>query len=494
MDQGSYYMALVSNKGYFRLDVVKDSVPRTLVAWTEISNFNGTNIDFNIITYGTYIILVINGKWLAEVSDDTIRGGLLGFALASYTDTDTENSEDKTTNNNSVCKAYLDFISIDTRVKAIEESFRKWTDESNIFGESRLRLAETLAVMGETTQALEQIIKAWKRRDEMIRTVAASDAEVRTRKELLLAARLSFRLEQYREAEEYIDALINQCADEPQKLVTLAEGREALKEKIKILNELDKFAELKDFVLKHSDKLNKDIDYYTMLARCHWRLEEYKESAAAWKKAFETDRENGVYAANAGNALELAGRKKEALANLLEAGKIFLRQDNQPELLALMPKLLTLGRKNWEVHALAAKHAFSIEDYKNCAMEFTMAEKLRCALRPRPKADPALYYLRGLVSSLAGRTKEAIRMLEKTVKLAPDYGLFRFKLAEIKLTSGIEAYTEATAKLAQEFKLALEQNPDETMANHAGTLLLNAGDPKNATYFFNLAKSRTGTA
>ena len=478
MDQDSYYMAHVSSKGNFRLDVIKDDAPRTLIAWTVISDFDETNIRLKIITYGTYLIFIINGKWIGEASDDSINSGRIGFALASY---DKSRATKLINGNEYTCRAMLDYLSVDARLKTIEAEYKKWTNDSNINAEGRLRLAETFAVMGESSKALNQINMAWKRRDEAARTVFADFTEVRTRKELLLAAQMSLRLGQSNEAEEYIDAILEQWPDS-------AEGRAAHEEKIKILIELNKFAELKEFLINHTGKTGKDIDYYALLARCHWELKEYKDSAKAWDKAFKMNSENGVCAANAANALELAGKKEEALARLLEAGNIFLKQDNKPELAVMMPKLALLGGKNYEARTLAGKCAFSIEDYDKCAAEFAVANKLRCAMKPRPKADPALFYLWGLVLSIKGKNKDAIRLLERAVKLAPDYGLFRFKLAEIKLASGIK-----DPKLAVELKAALEligDDPEGKMANHAGNILQKAGYAKYAKYFFDKANQK----
>lgn len=427
MNQDSYYLALVSSKGYFRFDLVKDGAPRTLIAWTEISDFDGTNIDLNIITYGTYFIFTVNGKWVGEITDGSIIEGRVGLALASYEETEKADSTaaDTSGGNEYTCKACLDYFSVSTHVKTIEEQYKKWTNELNINAECRLRLAETFAVMGKHSKALEQIKKAWKRRDEALHAASVSYTEVRTKRELLLAAQMAYSTGLYAEAEEFVDMILDQWSDS-------SEGKLALTEKIKILNELNKFTELKDFLLKKSDVLTKDTDYFTLLARCHWELKEYKESAKAWEKAFKKNSENGVYAANAANALELTGKTEEALALFLEAARIFLNQDNNVELEVLIPKLLSIGSKSWEAHVLAGKWFFSIEDYDRCTAEFDAAEKLRCAVKPRPKADPAVYYLWGLVFYVKGRYKDAVRLLEKAVKLAPDYELFRTKLAEIK--------------------------------------------------------------
>jgi len=485
-DNESYYLALVSGKGYFRFDAVKNNVPKPLIAWTEISDFDGQNFNLNIITYGTYLIFVVNDKWVGETNDDSINSGRIGLALASY-----ETAPDYTGGENEyTCRTMLDHIVIDTRIKKIEEEYKKWTDDSNIYAESRLRLAETLAVMGEPSKSMTQIQKAWKRREEAVRSVSATYTDTRTRKELLLAARVSFRLGQYAEAEEFADAIMEQLADDPQKLADSIEGKEALAEKIKILNELNKFAELKKFALKYFNLIDKNVDFYTFLARSYWELKQYRDSAKAWDKAFQMNAENGVYAANAANALELAGNNDEALKRFMEAGKIFLKQSNVPELAALIPKLTMLGEKNHEARTLAGKCAFSIEDYKLCEAEFIAANRLRCALRPRPKPDPAMCYLWGLLLNLEGKNSRSIRLLERAVRLAPDYGLFRFKLAEIKLING-----NKDPNLADELRLALEQigdDPEGKMAAHAGDLLMDCGDPQNARYFFEKAGNSGG--
>jgi tetratricopeptide (TPR) repeat protein len=431
MDEDSYYLALVSDKGYFRLDVVKNNAPKTLIAWTEISDFDGINFTVKIITCGTCLIFLVNGKWLGEAVDSSIAYGRLGFALASYESVNVgredcnqggDLAEEK---NEYVCKAMLDYLSVDTRIKSIEECYKKWTDDSNINAEGRLRLAETYAVMDEPVKAMDQISRAWKRRDEVIRTVSAT-SEVRTKKELLLAARMSFRLRQYDAAEEFIDAILDQWPNS-------AEGKLAHTEKIKILYELNKFAKLKEFVIKNPVNINKDIDYYTMFARCLWELKDYADSAKAWDMAFEMNAENGIYAVNAANAHEMAGDTQKALSRYIIAGKIFLNQDNMPELAALVPKLSLLGTENWEARALAGKWAFSIKDYDKSAKEFEASNKLRCAIKPRPKADPALFYLWGLVYYIKGKIKSAIRLVKRAVKLAPDYELFRVKLEELML-------------------------------------------------------------
>jgi tetratricopeptide (TPR) repeat protein len=128
----------------------------------------------------------------------------------------------------------------------------------------------------------------------------------------------------------------------------------AYTEKLRILYELKRYEDLKAFVLKHHKKMTKDNNYYTLTALCYWELNDYIESAKAWENAFKIISENGVYAANAANAYEFAGKKKEALKLYIEAVKIFISQDNNAELTALVPKLTALGGRNKEARTLLA--------------------------------------------------------------------------------------------------------------------------------------------
>ena len=429
MDEDSYYLALVSSKGYFRFDAVKNNDPKALIAWTEISDFDKINIKINIITYGTHIIFLINDKWAGEIIDDTLPSGRLGFALASYA----PDEEPKTAAGYEyTCKAMLDYISIDTRTKVITEKYKQYSSNSGIDTESRMRLAETFAVMGKPLRALEQIKKAWDSSTAGSSAAKAGSYAAKagsSAKELLLAARMSYSLEQYNEAEEYIEEILGNWPDSD-------EGKHAYTEKIKILNELNKFTELKEFAEKYSGVIDEDTDYYAIMARCHWELKEYTVSAEMWEKVFRMNSVNGIYAVNAANALEQSGKNDEALSMFMEAGKIFLKEDNISELSGMISSLSRLGSKNWETRAFIGKWGFSIEDYTLCEKEFDAAEKLRSAKKPKPDADPALYYLWGLVHFIKENRKGAIRLLEKAVKLAPDYELFNTKLEEIKSGSG----------------------------------------------------------
>jgi len=84
MDEDSYYLALVSSKGYFRLDVIKENAPKTLVAWTDISDFNSENINMKIITYGACFIFIVNDKWLEDPNNSGKINSVVGTELNTF--------------------------------------------------------------------------------------------------------------------------------------------------------------------------------------------------------------------------------------------------------------------------------------------------------------------------------------------------------------------------------------------------------------------------
>ena len=175
--QGSYYLALISSKGYFRLDAVNNNIPRPLIGWTEAPGLNGCAANLKMIARGEHLIFFLNGKWLAEAHDASIPGGHLGFALVSYDGEDTsKNAEEEY-----ACRAWLDFLAVDSRARVVETEYRKWNDNIEISAENRFHLAESLAALGYFEAAYNQILKAWKRREEAIKSITATYTETRNR-------------------------------------------------------------------------------------------------------------------------------------------------------------------------------------------------------------------------------------------------------------------------------------------------------------------------
>ncbi|MDR1949772.1 MAG: tetratricopeptide repeat protein [Spirochaetaceae bacterium] len=457
VDEGTAYSVLLSSKGYFRLDVLRNGSPFPLIGWTEIpavpAGSPSDPLSLMVIAYGSHLALVINARWAAEINDATIPVGRISFALASY--------EAGPSPDGYAAEALLEALSVDSRVEEVERIYKKWTEETEIDPLNRFRLAETFAAMGQEAAALVQLKKCWKA------------GYRRTGRELLLAGRLALGLGLPEEAEEYLDACI---ASGPEGGGGESpEGREALLEKLKLLYATGRYAELRKLGARAARVLPDNPTLHTLLGHASWEAGDYKAAAEAYDRAFELDGQNGLPAKNAANSYELLDQKEEALDRYLAGGRAFLAADNYGDLGTIVPKLLSLGADSWEAHSLAGKWAFGIEDWKMAAAELTLAEtRRRAVLGSDDPGDPAVLFLQALLLLREGKRREALPLLETAAALEPEYPLFRFKLAENRfLLSG----DPRDPKLLADMDAALRLSPEDGWtANLAAQIALSRGD------------------
>jgi tetratricopeptide (TPR) repeat protein len=277
--QGTYYLALVSSKGYFRLDAVNNNIPTPLIGWTETPSLKERDVKLGMIVQNDHLIFFLDGKWIAETHDASIPGGHLGFALVSY---------DTIAPGEYVCKSWLHYFSVDSRANIVEAEYKKWHNNVEISAESRFRLAESFAALDRFDAAYSQILRAWRQREEAARSVMATYTETRARGELFFAAQMASRLERYADAEEYINECLAMGVSEVEELNVIAE-------KAKILSALRKDTDLTAFLPVFIKKYADIPSLYALLGHAHWNLENYKAAAAAWDKAHSLDKNNELY-------------------------------------------------------------------------------------------------------------------------------------------------------------------------------------------------------
>ena len=505
LDEESYYSFLVSSKGYFRLDVVRNGMPLPLVGWTELPDSESYGVptdhgvDFSVIALGTHIVLLINGSWVAEISDATIENGSIAFVGASYEESagSKENVDNETLNgisgfvksgNDSAllltawplsagspykAEAFLESLSIESHFTEVSAAYDKWKDDGRavpINPQCRLNLAETFTAMGQYRAAMGQIQKAWE-----------TPAYVKSQKELLLAGRLAQVLGLNTEAESYISACFQKNVDSP-------EGKEAITEMAKILNAGERFAESRNYCIEAVKLKPGDPLLYAFLGHSHLNLKENSDAALAYDKAYELDSKNGILAKNAATVYEIMGEKKEALDRFLKAARSFLAADNYNDLGLLVPKLLLFGEANPEAHGLAGKWAFGVEDWKMAGEEFVKARALE--KKKRLPKDAALVYLSALLLVREGKRMEAIPLFEEAVSLNRDYVLFRFKLAENRYLLGNDP---DDPKLKSDLEAALALDPkDGWINNFAAQLSLKRGNLMAAAEYLKKAYTALG--
>ena len=419
VDNETYYSFLISNKGYFRLDVVRNGMPFPLVGWTELPLFTGAllnpdqSIDFTIIAYGSHIVILLRDQWAAEVNDSSILEGTICFAAASYEPGDLSytviREADSIIYNTEV---FLESLTVTSHISKVSGLYQKWNDSPDIDAKARLRLTETFTAMAQYNAAYVQLSAAW-----------AVPGYKKTQAELLLAGRLAQFLGRLADAEAYIGQCLEAGPESP-------EGKEALTEMAKILNAGERYGELANYCTEALKIKASDPMLWNLQGHAYWSLKKNKKAAAAYDKAFEADPKNGLFAKNAANVCDIMGLKGEALKRYLMAGKAFLQAANYNDLGLLAPKLVSLGKDDWEARSLAGKWAFAVEDWKMAEGEFARAEKLRKSKRPKPKKDGAQVFLEALLLVRQGKRREALPLFEEAVSLAKDYALFHFRLAE----------------------------------------------------------------
>ena len=422
VDSGTYYSFLISSKGYFRLDALRNGMPFPLMGWTELPLSSAAtlgpdhSVDFSIIAYGSHIIILARGRWAAEVNDSSILNGTLCFTAASYESGDPayrvirEDADPK--NASYTTEVVLEALTVESRIAEVAAFFEKWRDSPDIDSKARTNLAETFTAMNQHNAAMVQLQKAWD-----------TAGHKKTQAELLLAGRLAQALGLMSDAEAYISQCFQANLESP-------EGKEALTEMAKILYAEERFRELGDYCAE-AVKINADDPVlWTFNGHAFWNFKEYKKAAAAYDRAFDLDRENGILAKNAANVYDVMGRVKDALGRYLEAGKVFLNAGNYNDLGLLVPKLLSLGEKNTEARSLAGKWAFAVEDWKMAEEQFKAATELRKRSRPKAPKDSAQIFLESLLLIRTGKRRDALPLLEEAASLEKDYALYHFRLAE----------------------------------------------------------------
>lgn len=402
-DDSTYYSFLLSNKGYFRFDVVFNGTTMPLIGWTEAPDVKA-GLDavhlIRLIALGNKFTIIINDKWAGEISDDTIPAGKIAFSVVSYEQ------------NQASLTGLLRSLLIDSRTVEVEAFHLRWNRFIKIDNQARLRLAETFLAMNQPLSALVEIKQIWK-----------TAGTLRNQEDLLFAARCALQLSLFDEAEEYL----NHCLESDIESET---SRSAMIEKAKLLYLQGKYADLQEHTQGALEFFPQDAMLHTLLGHAYMNLGRPDLAAKSYDRAFAQDDSNALIAQNAGIAYEQWGNKQEALDRYLRAGTIFLSAENYNDLALLIPRILELGRDHRKAHGLAGKYYFTMEEFQKAEKELELADTMEPDAANDSDSDPALPYLRALLLIRKGKRKSAIPFLKRAVQQAPDSALFHFRLAE----------------------------------------------------------------
>ncbi|MDR1390522.1 MAG: tetratricopeptide repeat protein [Treponema sp.] len=524
VDNSTYYMILVSNRGYFRFDLVRNGMPLALAGWTEIprtpvktniptgspedvfiaslaeslaengeensdengeENSNENNggdvdtgdqadsnqispislntFDLEIVAFGRHLLLMIDDQWAGEWDDSSLSEGRIAFCAANY-----EGNPNVKTAEAALCS-----FSLDSRIDAVEDRYHALKNTGG--AQARVRLAETFAAQGQTASALSQLRRAWR-----IQSAAPE--------ELLLGAKLAMSKELWDEADTYVEKLL--LAPVKKTL----EQKEARNLKAAILYLRGNYDGLILWSVFADDEYANPSANANLLGHAYFNTARYTEAAAAYSHAFELDGENALAAKNTASAFELSGMREKALEKYREAANLLLKQNNYADLGLIIPKLRFLGNTDWEARAIIGKWAFGIDDFKTAEEELNLAEEIRKKHGGR-NPDAAVYYLQALLLIRDKKRRQALPLFEKAVKYEGNYPLFRFRLAECRFLLDDDP-DSGDLKADMEIALAVDRESEAEsygwIHNFAAHIALRNGNIEEAQMLMEKAASVLG--
>jgi tetratricopeptide (TPR) repeat protein len=457
-DEGNFYSLLVSNGGYFRLDLVLSGKPRPLIAWTELPGrasaadpappSGDDEFSLRVIARGDHFTITINDEWAAEAVDDSFDRGHIAFAAQNYGE-------------GSPTRFALGSCMVESRPVELESWYYRWNYYIVPDTSARRNLAETFFAMGESLAAAVQL-----RKIERQRPLDAG--------ELFLKAETALRLGLQDEADAALDACL---ALDPKRA-------DAAEEKANLLYLRGRYPELRDALAlllpAHADNAR----LLCLSGHARFNLGDFAGAAADYQAAADLDPGQALFWMNAARAWEQAGRKPEAADAYLAAARLFSEQEGDDDLALALGRLSALRPKSADVKEIKAKALYR-------AGKKDEAAKLLAELVAKGTADSGSHYTLGLILAERGEGEKALERFEAALELEPDYPLYAFRYAERLFLLGRDA--RAAIQRALEL-FAGEGGPADGSQrgwalNLAGQEALSRGDLDAARSYLEAARS-----
>lgn len=441
LNDSTFYCVLVSDRGYARMDAVINGTPLPVLGWTETSATNGEDVALRVIVRDTSVTITVNDRWVAECEDDTIQAaGKVAIAGQLWGRRDS-------------AAARVSSFAVESRPVDVEAIFTRWNQFLPIPAEAHVSLAETWSAMGRHVPALIELRKAWEGREA-------------TARELLLASRTCLAQRLVPEAEDYARKALALSGDDANAVAELAG----------ILYYRNQFAEL-DSLLASLNRA--PIEESSFLSNIEGHLLHWKglhaEAAVAYARAGSLAPDQGLFFLHAGHEWALAKDASRAVDSWLEAARAFLSANEIDDLANVISLLSEAAPDDRRTLGAKGKYLYAIGDAEGAA------ECLSAAIRERSE-DSADHYLYGMILRDKGETDAAIDSLRRAVELEPDFGLYRFRLAETLYNADKDA--------TEEIALALEKDPQSGWTHNLAALsALAKGDVDAADSFLSRARS-----
>jgi tetratricopeptide (TPR) repeat protein len=394
-DERNFYSVLVSNKGFFRFDVVFNGMPRVLVAWTELKEGSSANeeeeTDFafslRVIAHGAHFTIIVDDEWAAETVDESFDRGHFAFAGQNY-------------GAGAPACFELGSCGLEARPVEVEAAYYRWNYYLLPDLSARKRLAETLFSMNESLAAAVQLRKIERQRP--------LDAD-----ELFLKAETCLRLGLQDEAAAALDSCL-----------ALEPGRtQAAEEKANLLYLRGRYLELRDALAELLPARRDNARLLCLSGHARFGLGDFAGAAVEYRAAAELDPSQALFRMNEARAWDQAGKKTEAAEAYLAAARLFSDQEADDDLSLALGRLSALKPRSLEVKEIKAKALYR-------AGKKNEAAKILAELVAKGSEDSAVHYTLGLVLAERGEGEKALARFEKALELEPNFGPYAFRYAE----------------------------------------------------------------
>ena len=443
----NFYSLLLSSRGNFRIDLLFNSHPMHLVEWTPLPEPDAEEVGGGAVVRGVRVIgrgprfcVQVDDEWVAEVEDEVLPSGGIGFAAQTFIGTGAGTFR-------------LRRLAVDARPLEVEKEYLRWSYYLPVSPVARLRLAETMFTTGAYQAAAVQLRKALK------------DREGTAREHYLLSqcyARLSLNA----------DAL----ASIERVLALDPSHAEARREKANLLYLSNRLLDARDWLRAGLAEggIAATSGMWNLLGNAEYALGNMEQAREAYQRAIDIQPDHPLFLRNAAHALERLQRTQEAVEHYLRAARLLFSEEAFDELSLVVPRARALAPENPETRAMEAKMLFREGKTEE-------AFDLLRGLEESGTQDSAVHYLLGIILAGKGRREEALARLEQAAALEPGFPLYQFRLAETLHLLGRDP-SEPLAK-------ALSLAPEDPWSNNlAGQLRLEASDPRGALDFLRKAQ------
>ncbi|MEA1910050.1 MAG: tetratricopeptide repeat protein [Spirochaetota bacterium] len=396
-DENNYYYLMISENGFFRLDVVFNGSPRILIPWTSCKIKSLQDIKVKIIVHGLTVTLFIDDIWIGEIDDESIDAGYIAFGGQNFSDK---------------LKAVfgLSKIRIESRAIKVELEFQSQVKNGSIPVENRKELATRFFESGQYSAVLIQIKKALRN-------------NTRNYELSFLMAKSLSRLAFHNEALKALDS----CID-----LSGSINKDIIIEKASVLYKLNRLVELRDFLNLNLDILLKTPFLLNLRANTEDGLGKFDTAIDFYKQAIDLESENGVFRINLARTLEKSGNIELAFRSYSEAALCFFRDENFIELSQILSNMSRLKPGNKEGLILEGKILFQEGRLGEAYLVFHK-------LRNGGLKDSSVDFLYGIILRDKGQQEEALSLFESSALSEPDYYPYWFKYAETLYLMGLPA-------------------------------------------------------